>query len=192
MSEEIIRKVLESGQVLIVKRGDITAERVDAIVNAANSQLKHGGGLARAIVRAGGNSIQEESDLLVRTQGPVPTGQAAVTGAGNLPAKYVIHAVGPVWEGGNRGEPQALTDAVLNSLRRAEEKKLRSVAIPAISTGIFGYPKAEGTERIVAAAIEYFQNHPLSSVREVRFVAFDAETAEHFRRAMEKLLGQSP
>jgi len=107
---QVVREVtLPTGQVLRIVRGDITEERVDAIVNAANSHLKHGGGVAGAIVRKGGESIQRESDEWVRQHGPVPTGQVAVTGAGNLPAKAVIHAVGPVW-----GEhPQKEADKLL-------------------------------------------------------------------------------
>ena len=123
--------------VLLVK-GDITELEADAIVNAANSYLKHGGGVAGAIVRKGGWIIQEESDRYVKEHGPVPVGSVAVTSAGKLKAKYVIHAVGPVY--GEENGDEKLASAIRSSLEKAEELKLSSIAMPAISTGIFGYP----------------------------------------------------
>ena len=139
--------------VVQLAEGDITEIEADAIVNAANSYLKHGGGVAAAIVRKGGWEIQEESDRYVKEHGPVPVGGVAVTGAGKLRAKYVIHAVGPRY-GEERGD-EKLASAIENSLRKAEELKLESIAIPAISTGVFGYP-LERCARIMAKVIKNF------------------------------------
>jgi len=161
---------------LEVVRGDLTAQAVDAIVNAANSGLQHGGGVAGAIVRRGGESIQRESDALA----PVPVGGAVVTGAGRLPCRFVIHAVGPVW--GERDEEAKLRAAVSAALARAEERGLESVAVPAISTGIFGYPKAKGCRVIVETVIARLEAG--GSLRLVRLVAIDEETARHFAAAL--------
>ncbi len=161
--------------------GDMTAERVDAIVNAANSRLAHGGGLAGAIVTRGGPVIQEESDRLA----PVATGDAVVTSAGTLPCRWVIHAVGPVW--GTGDEENKLRSAVRASLDRASEIGATSVAVPAISTGIFGYPKHEGTAAIVDEARSWLTNHPSSTLERVRFTAFDEATAELFALAVRTL-----
>lgn len=158
--------------------GDMTTERVDAIVNAANAFLRHGGGLAGAIVERGGVTIQEESDLLA----PVEVGDAAVTSAGDLPARWVIHAVGPVWGTGN--EELLLRSAVRRSLHRAGELGASSVAMPAISTGIFGYPKAEGTRVITDEVRRWLDESPEASVTTVRFTAFDRETADLFASAL--------
>jgi O-acetyl-ADP-ribose deacetylase (regulator of RNase III) len=158
--------------------GDMTAERVDAIVNAANSNLAHGGGLAGAIVARGGAIIQDESDELA----PVATGNAAVTSAGILPSRWVIHAVGPIWGAGN--EEASLRSAVRASLDRAHELGATSIALPAISTGIFGYPKAEGTATIVEEVRTWLDGHPDSSLTTVRFTAFDELTAELFADAI--------
>ncbi|MDZ7296341.1 MAG: macro domain-containing protein, partial [candidate division KSB1 bacterium] len=119
-------------------QGDITEMDTDAIVNAANERLAHGGGVAGAIVRKGGPVIQEESNAWVRAHGRVPTGGAAITSGGSLKARFVIHAVGPVMGSGNEGEK--IRQATLASLRLAEEHNLASIAFPAISTGIFGCP----------------------------------------------------
>ena len=123
---------------VLLMKGDITELEADAIVNAANSYLKHGGGVAGAIVRKGGWIIQEESDRYVKEHGPVPVGSVAVTSAGKLKAKYVIHAVGPVY--GEENGDEKLASAIRSSLEKAEELGLNSIAMPAISTGIFGYP----------------------------------------------------
>jgi O-acetyl-ADP-ribose deacetylase (regulator of RNase III) len=131
-------------------QGDITTEEVDAIVNAANSQLAHMGGLARIISRAGGPTIQQESDAWVREHGPVPHDKPAYTTAGKLPSRYVIHAVGPVWGSGQ--EDQKLAAAVKGSLEVAERLGLSSIALPAISTGIFNYP-LERAARVIPKAV---------------------------------------
>lgn len=185
-----VRKVilLEKGEIEIVT-GDITDEDTDAIVNAANSHLAHGGGVAAAIVRAGGYEIQRESDEYVRKNGPVPTGEAAVTGAGRLKAKYVIHAVGPVWRGGNNDEEELLRKAVYNALLRAHELKLKSVAMPAISMGIFGFPKDRGTRIMLKAIEEFFKEHPDTTIEKVRIVNLFDEMSEEFIKAARDVFG---
>ncbi len=141
--------------------GDITELEADAIVNAANQWLEHGGGVALAIVRKGGCVIQEESREYVRKFGPVPVGGVAVTGAGRLKAKYVVHAVGPVF-----GDPEGdakLASAVRSSLEKAEELGLKSIALPAISTGAYGYPYRRAAE-IMAKVVKEFKYRSLSKV----------------------------
>ena len=147
--------------VIEVIKGDITEVSSDAIVNAANSYLRHGGGVAGAIVKKGGYVIQEESDEYIRKYGPVSEGEVAVTTAGKLSAKYVIHAVGPVY-----GDPQGdekLKNAIKNVFLKAEELKLTSIAIPAISTGIFGYPYKK-CAKIMVNVIKSFKFRSLKKV----------------------------
>jgi O-acetyl-ADP-ribose deacetylase (regulator of RNase III) len=128
---------------------DITTYRADAIVNAANSELLPGGGVCGAIHRAGGPAIAEECRRVRTERGPLPPGKAVATTAGNLPARYVIHTVGPIWNGGNRGEAEILASCYRESMRVADELQLHAIAFPAISTGIFGYP----VEQAAAVAI---------------------------------------
>ncbi len=178
MNELLFEWSLPGGSCIRIVRGDITEERVDAIVNAANERLAHGGGVAGAIVRKGGPEIQEESTAWVRRHGPVPTGSAAVTGAGRLPARYVIHAVGPVWGSGD--EEAKLARAVRSALERAEELGLASIAFPAISAGIFGFPVAGCARVLLGTIAAYLQEHPAGPIREVRVCLFDAATADVF------------
>ena len=136
--------------------GDITRLDTDAIVNAANQRLAHGGGVAGVIARAGGPVIQKESDAWVREQGPVPTGSAAITSGGELKADHVIHTVGPVYS--STSKPRAaelLASAVKSALAMADDHELTSIALPAISTGIYGYPMDEAAEVMLTAAIDY-------------------------------------
>ena len=165
---------------VIIKQADITEEQVDAIVNAANPYLKHGGGVAGAIVRKGGKIIQEESNKI----GYVPVGEVAVTTAGKLKAKYVIHAVGPRW--GEGDEEAKLRRAVRNALTKATELKLKSIAMPAISTGIFGYPKEEGT-RVILEEVVNFLKQETTTVDEVRLVSIDKATYEMFLKHADRL-----
>lgn len=172
MENILVSRAVGNGIVEVV-RGDLTEQGVEAIVNAANSALAHGGGVAGAIVRRGGAEIQSESNALA----PVAVGQAVVTGAGRLPCRYVIHTVGPVW--GEGREEEKLRSAVRSALARAEERGLQSVALPAISTGIFGYPKAEGCRVIVEETTAHLRG-AVRSIRLVRLVSIDEETASLF------------
>lgn len=183
MNQEIVQKTFAGGKILMLVRGDITEEKVDAIVNAANSRLKHGGGVAGAIVRKGGNIIQEESDRI----GYVPVGEAAMTTAGSLPAQYVIHAVGPRW--GEGQEDQKLQNAVLNSLKLADEKGFRTLSMPAISSGIFGFPKDRCAEILLSNIRDYLETHPATTLREVRICLFDKESLAVFQETFERLTG---
>ena len=164
-------------------RGDITREEVDAVVNAANSGLHGGGGVDGAIHRAAGPSLAEACTRIRQQRGGCPTGQAVITDAGNMAARHVIHTVGPVWHGGTHGEPQLLRDCYVNSLALAEENGLRTVAFPAVSCGIYGYP----IEQAVRIAFDAAVSHAGTSVEEVRFVLFgtsdyDVYQREHDRR----------
>lgn len=150
-------------------KGDITELLTDAIVNPANSALKLGGGVAGAIARKGGEEIQKECDKI----GYCPVGQAVITSGGNLKAKYVIHAVGPRY-GIDNPSDKLLYDAVFNSLKVAEENKLSSIALPAISTGIFGYPKREAAEIITKAIHDFIETGP-KYLRDIVLCLFDDE-----------------
>lgn len=178
MRQVLFEHVLENGQIIRVVQGDLTAEAVDAIVNAANERLAHGGGVAGAISRRGGPVIQRESTEWVRAHGPVPTGSAAITGAGRLPCRYVIHAVGPVW--GTGGEKVKLASAVRSALDLADERGLGSVSMPGISSGIFGFPKPLCAQVILGTIQEWLAAHPESSVREVNACNIDDETVQLF------------
>lgn len=173
MNKLIAEEKIGSG-VLRILQGDITLAETDAIVNAANSHLKHGGGVAAAIVRRGGKVIQEESDKI----GFVAEGEVAVTTAGELTAEYVIHAVGP--KGGDPEGDEKLQRAVANSLNKAAELGLASISLPAISSGIFGFPKDRCAEILIASARCYLSDNPDSSVKQIDLVLFDDETAEVF------------
>lgn len=181
MNREIARKEVVSKKWLVLVQGDITEEKVDAIVNAANSYFKHGGGVAAAIVRKGGNSIQQESDKI----GFVNVGEAAITSGGRLPSKYVIHAVGPRWGEGN--EDAKLRNAVLNSLKIADNRKLKSVSMPAISSGIFGFPKDRCAEILLSNIVEYLRSEKESTLGQVRICLFDNPTLEAFKRAYQEI-----
>jgi O-acetyl-ADP-ribose deacetylase (regulator of RNase III) len=161
-------------------RADITRLHVDAIVNAANEALQLGSGVAGAIREHGGPEIQQECDRI----GTCAVGQAVVTRAGKLPAKWVIHAVGPVWKGGSFGEEMLLASAVLQSLRRAEDIGATSVAIPAISTGVFGFPLASAAEISVAAARSFAP--AAEYVQRIVFCLFDDASYDAFSAALEK------
>ena len=157
-------------------QGDITRETVDAIVNAANDALAPGGGVCGAIHRAGGPAIAAEC----RKIGNCPTGSAVATTGGDLAARWVIHAVGPVWDGGGFGEAGLLASAYRSSLDEAARVGARSIAFPAISTGIYGYP----LEAATAVAVDAVRGWEGTGVELVRFVCFDAATLEVYRRAL--------
>jgi O-acetyl-ADP-ribose deacetylase (regulator of RNase III) len=170
--------VFPNGQHLQLVQGDITLEQVDAIVNAANAQLAHGGGVAAIIARKGGPVIDQESRAWVKEHGPVSHPEPAYTRAGDLPCKYVIHAVGPVWGSGD--EDAKLAAAVNGSLAVAAQLDLRSIAFPAISTGIFGFPKARAARVIFAAINAYFTENPASEIIQVHLTLFDQPTSNIF------------
>jgi O-acetyl-ADP-ribose deacetylase (regulator of RNase III) len=159
-------------------QGDITEEKVDAIVNAANERLTHGGGVAGVISRKGGSTIQQESDRWVQEHGPVSHAEPAYTSGGNLPCQYVIHAVGPVWGSGE--EDMKLAAAVKGTLETANSLGLRTISLPAISTGIFGFPKARAARLIFETIDTYLGQEHQSSIELVRLVLFDQATADIF------------
>jgi len=166
---------------LMIVEGDITREETDAIVNAANSGLRGGGGVDGAIHRAGGPAIMEEC----RKIGYCPAGQAVITTGGNLKAKYVIHTVGPVYTGGGRNEAELLKSAYLESLKLASKKGLKSLSFPAISTGAYGYPVSEAARIALKTAIDYLKEHP--DIERVRFVLFGKPAYDVFAEEMKKL-----
>jgi O-acetyl-ADP-ribose deacetylase (regulator of RNase III) len=181
---QVLRQVsLSGGQMLQLVHGDLTEERVDAIVNAANAYLQHGGGVAGAISRRGGPRIQQESDRWVRQHGPVPHDRPAYTSGGDLPCKYVIHAVGPVY--GQGGEDEALAAAVAGALRVGDQLGLTSLALPAISTGIFGFPKGRAAQVILSAITGYFAGDPISGLQQVRLTLIDRPSLDAFTQAWE-------
>lgn len=165
-------------------RGDITKQAVDAIVNAANSSLMGGGGVDGAIHRAGGPAILEECKKIVSMQGGCPTGEAVITTGGRLPAKFVIHTVGPVWNGGKNNESEKLGNCYRNSLRLAVENNLRTIAFPNISTGIYGYPKEDAVQIASKTVTEYLHREPF--ITKVYFVCFDEENYQLYRTLFSK------
>lgn len=154
-------------------QGDITKQEVDAIVNAANSSLMGGGGVDGAIHRAGGPAILEDCRKIIAKQGSCKTGEAVITTGGNLPAKFVIHTVGPVWNNGKSNEAEKLANCYRNSLSLAVENNVQSIAFPNISTGIYGYPKREAAKIAIKTVSEFIQTNP--SIQKVYFVCFDEE-----------------
>lgn len=172
-----------NGVILRLKTGDITLEAADAIINAANPSLMGGGGVDGAIHRAGGPAILAECRRIVAEQGQLPTGKAVLTGGGRLPARYVIHTVGPVWQGGGQGEATALASAYTESLRLAVQHNLETVAFPSISTGAYGYPVAEAA-RLALGTVGAFLRRTPGNLKIVTFVLFDARTRERYREAL--------
>jgi O-acetyl-ADP-ribose deacetylase (regulator of RNase III) len=178
--------ILINGVSLELKTGDITREAVDAIVNAANPGLLGGGGVDGAIHRAGGPSILAACQRIVTERGQLPTGQAVITTGGNLPARYIIHTVGPVWRGGNQGEPALLASAYTECLKLASERKLATISFPSISTGTYGYPVAAAARVALKAAGEFLKRSP-GALKEVTFVLYDAGTRAVYRDALREL-----
>jgi O-acetyl-ADP-ribose deacetylase (regulator of RNase III) len=166
-------------------QGDITRELTDAIVNAANSGLQGGGGVDGAIHKAGGPAILEECRQIRESQGPLPAGEAVLTSGGRLAARHVIHTVGPVWRGGGHGEADTLARCYRNSLELAAGRGLSSVAFPAISTGVYGYPAADAAAVALGAIREALRAG--SSVSLVRCVLFSDEDLETYRGALRAL-----
>ncbi|MBF0558354.1 MAG: macro domain-containing protein [Nitrospirae bacterium] len=178
---KIVAEYNIDGKILRLVMGDITERDVDAIVNAANSSLAHGGGVAWAIVRKGGQVIQDESNAI----GYVPVGSAAITTAGKLPSQFVIHAVGPRM--GEGDEDNKLKNAVSSSLELASSKGLESVSMPAISSGIFGFPKDRCARILVGTARDFLLKNSNSPVKIVEFCIFDELTLGFFKQEFDKL-----
>jgi O-acetyl-ADP-ribose deacetylase (regulator of RNase III) len=173
-----------AGARLVLLLGDLTRQAVDAVVNAANSGLLGGGGVDGAIHAAGGPAIVAECRVIRERQGRLPPGEAVVTTAGRLPARRVIHTVGPVWYGGDEDEAGTLARAYRSSLTVAREEGLRTVAFPSISTGAYGYPVDQAASVALAAVRDELQAHP-GSFDEIRFVLFQQWTYEAYCRALE-------
>jgi len=164
-------------------QGDITKLEVDAIVNAANSSLMGGGGVDGAIHRAGGPDILAECREIVARQGRCETGCAAITSGGNLPAKFVIHTVGPVWRGGNNNEAQLLGNAYLNSLKLAVKNGVETIAFPNISTGVYGFPKGKASKIAIETVNQFLSEN--DQIKQVFFVCFDQENYELYRQLIQ-------
>ncbi len=167
-------------------QGDITEQTTDAIVNAANSGLRGGGGVDGAIHRAGGPRIMAEC----RQIGGCPTGEARITGAGDLPARFVIHAVGPIYQGNPEQAAALLAGAYRSSLELASQHGARSVAFPSISTGVYAYPVAQAAQVALTTVIEYLTGH--ADIELVRFVLFDQSTFAGYRQVLERLVQTEP
>lgn len=184
--ENPVREVMVGKARLAIIQGDITRQATDAIVNAANSGLMGGGGVDGAIHRAGGPAILEECKQIVAQHGRLPTAQAVITTGGKLPAKHVIHTVGPIWHGGDKGEATLLESTYRESLKLAAANKLSSVSFPSISTGAYGYPLAEAAGIALKTTVSFLGEHP-TSLKEVVFVLFDARTYQAYAAALEEV-----
>ncbi len=181
---EILEKKINTKIIRLVS-ADLTERDVDAIVNAANSYLQHGGGVAGAIVRKGGQIIQDESDKI----GHVPVGGAAITSAGKLKARYVIHTVGPRM--GEGDEDNKLKNAINSVLALATEKKIKSISMPAISAGIFGFPKDRCAKILVREVVSFLKRVPTTSLEFVEFCIFDQDAYAFFRTEMDSMIKMS-
>lgn len=181
---ESVRSVrLPGGIELSLVAGDITQLKVDAIVNAANASLQHGGGVAAAIVRAGGSIIQDESSRWVEEHGPINPDRPAITASGDLPARFVIHAVGPIW--GEGDEHDKLDRAVTGALALAEQKCLSSLALPAISTGIFRFPLNEAARVILTSIARFSQTEGRQHLKSVTIALWDTTSVLAFSSALD-------
>ncbi|HEY7406585.1 MAG TPA: O-acetyl-ADP-ribose deacetylase [Candidatus Angelobacter sp.] len=170
--------------------GDITDESTEAIVNAANSSLLGGGGVDGAIHRAAGPALLAECKKVREQRGTLPAGQAIATSGANLKARYVIHTVGPVWQGGNRNEPQVLESCYCHAMEEADRKSCTSISFPSVSTGAFGYPVEAAAEIAIRTVADLL--HTPKSVTLVRFVLFDQRTHNAYARAVEQLSRNFP
>jgi len=165
--------MVKNDQIQVVL-GDITRQAVDAIVNAANESLLGGGGVDGAIHYAAGEELELACQKIHDTEGGCKTGEAVITTGGNLPAKYVIHTVGPVWYGGNQQEPELLSRAYLSSLQLASRNGIKTIAFPNISTGIYGFPKKLASQIAISTVVDFLNNND-TSIEKVIFVCFDQE-----------------
>ncbi|MDO7905924.1 O-acetyl-ADP-ribose deacetylase [Paenibacillus sp. JX-17] len=180
-------RAIGSGKITIIQ-GDITRLHADIIVNAANSSLMGGGGVDGAIHRAGGPAILEECRTIVRRQGGCQTGEAVITTAGQLAARFVIHTVGPVWQGGHREEARLLRCCYENSLKLAEAHEAASIAFPNISTGVYGYPKQEAASIAWQSAVDDLLRGSEKGPKEIIFVCFDRDNADIYEKLMSEQL----
>ena len=185
MNQTMEQRTINQTKISLIQ-GDITRQETDAIVNAANPSLMGGGGVDGAIHRAGGRAILDACKEIVSKQGRLPTGKAVITTGGNLKAKYVIHTVGPFWQGGTKSEAELLTSAYQESLKLATKYKLSSISFPSISTGAYGYPVEEAS-RVAIKAVVSFLRKEATSLKEVVFVLFDSRTYKHYRSALEEI-----
>ncbi|WP_456431328.1 O-acetyl-ADP-ribose deacetylase [Thermosulfuriphilus sp.] len=174
------------GALLIIKQGDITQEDTEALVNAANERLAGGGGVDGAIHRAGGPKIMEEC----RRIGHCPTGQAVITTGGNLKARWVIHTVGPIYRGGNKGEAQLLASAYHSSLKLASDRGIKTLAFPSLSTGAYGYPLKEASSIALETITSYLKEHP--EIKEVRMVLFGDKAYMIYEESLKELAEKDP
>jgi len=174
-------QILFTGKTLEFVEGDITRQTTDAIVNAANSSLLGGGGVDGAIHRAGGPEILEQCRRWVTRHGTLPTGQAMNTSAGHMLARYVLHTVGPVWQGGGKGEPELLASCYRQAMALADRLDLKSLAFPSISTGVYGYPVERAAAIAVAAAAEALER--AARIELVRFVLFSETDCRTYQAA---------
>ncbi|HEU5403406.1 MAG TPA: O-acetyl-ADP-ribose deacetylase [Terriglobales bacterium] len=187
---QTVRLSLGEGSTIELVEGDITRQQVDAVVNAANSSLMGGGGVDGAIHRAGGPEILEECRKIVARQGSLPPGRAVHTTAGQLPAGFVIHTVGPIWHGGQHGEPETLASCYREALMLADRLQLQNIAFPSISTGAYGYPVADAAAVALKTLAVVLPD--LRHVREVRFVLFAHRDFDTYHRALESLAAHKP
>lgn len=183
-------KVIVKNTSILALMGDITREKVDVIVNAANSGLLGGGGVDGAIHRAGGTVILEECRKIVSKIGRLPAGKAVITGAGKMQAKFVIHTVGPVWHGGNSNEANVLGSCYMESLKLAASTGVTSITFPAISTGIYGYPSNLAAEIAVGQVGKFIHSND-SSIGEVRFILYDSGSYNIYLKELDKLTGSA-
>jgi O-acetyl-ADP-ribose deacetylase len=169
---------------IILKKGDITTERVDVLVNAANSSLLGGGGVDGAIHRAGGSTILEECRKIRNEQGKCFPGNSVITTAGNLTAKYIIHTVGPIWHGGENGEADILRQAYMNSMRLAEKSMAQSIAFPSISTGAYGYPIEKAAYIAINTVREFLQEN--TKLNQVHFILFSDQDYNIYKKIIKE------
>lgn len=185
MENKVIKSYKIKNLTFEIVSGDLLKEETDVIVNAANSYLSHGGGIAAVIERAAGEELKREGDKIVREKGPIPTGEAVMTSAGKLPFKGVIHCVGPRFGEGEEGEK--LKKAIKNAFKIAEDKSFKSLSFPAVSSGIFGVPKDICAKAYAKAVLEFSREDP-KSLKNIRIVLFkDEEMEKILEKEMEKL-----
>ncbi|MCL5986739.1 MAG: O-acetyl-ADP-ribose deacetylase [Actinobacteria bacterium] len=182
-----MKSVDVGSSVLTIKKGDITVEDTDAIVNAANSSLMGGGGVDGAIHRAGGPEILEQCVEIVKRQGRLPAGRAVITTGGKLKARYVIHTVGPIWHGGSNSEPEMLRSCYVNSLKLAVDNNLKAISFPSISTGAYGYPVNEASCIAIRAIVDFLNENV--GIKEARMVLFDDFTYDIYLVALSEIIG---